>query len=444
MPMKVECPTCNTVYNLAKPPPKRAAATCKKCGGKIIIDPMAETPVVEAKNHREQVVSPKVKQDKVHERVRTHGRVRENASSPPKERTSEKPKKKTVKRFARLFFLGCMSFFALLTVIVVLTEPQETSKAVVESNPYLSMIQGEPEYQEYLEIQQRAARYKNDLDWFVDTLEFLRQKNVKWQVADDYQFTSRIKYARKNWRKIKLRKLESIRQQIEIPRDMLEDKILYTAFYKKAPPLQTGLFERLESLMESSGFGAYIGTKHPYCLYWTDHKYYRKYGKPGTIRWGKIKILKQRGEGASFNMIADQQGNIFMVRIPLGDASEEIDWANYQQYDDAAKKKMYENSFRRSFLSLHPWVNEVLSMLFEQGELEIVQKKLVEFGKADEAEIRRLDKMKTSENVFDLWMTDFLVGDKSVVISCSQGKTSLYVEKSKFRELASHVDKLRS
>ena len=89
-------------------------------------------------------------------------------------------------------------------------------------------------------------------------------------------------------------------------------------------------------------------------------------------------------------------------------------------------------------------VNEVLSMLFEQGELEIVQKKLVEFGKADEAEIRRLDKMKTSENVFDLWMTDFLVGDKSVVISCSQGKTSLYVEKSKFRELASHVDKLRS
>lgn len=40
--MKTVCPTCNTVYNIPDnkiPPGKSAVATCRKCGGKIVIEP---------------------------------------------------------------------------------------------------------------------------------------------------------------------------------------------------------------------------------------------------------------------------------------------------------------------------------------------------------------------------------------------------------------------
>jgi predicted Zn finger-like uncharacterized protein len=39
--MKTVCPTCNTVYNIPDnkiPPGKSAVATCRKCGGKIVIE----------------------------------------------------------------------------------------------------------------------------------------------------------------------------------------------------------------------------------------------------------------------------------------------------------------------------------------------------------------------------------------------------------------------
>lgn len=44
--MKIVCPTCNAIYKIPDdtiPSGKRAAATCKKCGGKIVIEPRAET-----------------------------------------------------------------------------------------------------------------------------------------------------------------------------------------------------------------------------------------------------------------------------------------------------------------------------------------------------------------------------------------------------------------
>ncbi len=43
--MKTVCPTCNTVYKISDekiPPGKRAVATCRKCGGKIVIEPGAQ------------------------------------------------------------------------------------------------------------------------------------------------------------------------------------------------------------------------------------------------------------------------------------------------------------------------------------------------------------------------------------------------------------------
>jgi predicted Zn finger-like uncharacterized protein len=44
--MKIVCPTCNAVYKIRDdtiPSGKRAMATCKRCGGKIVIKPRAET-----------------------------------------------------------------------------------------------------------------------------------------------------------------------------------------------------------------------------------------------------------------------------------------------------------------------------------------------------------------------------------------------------------------
>jgi uncharacterized RDD family membrane protein YckC/DNA-directed RNA polymerase subunit RPC12/RpoP len=43
--MQVICPTCNTKYNIQGeriPQAKKAAATCKKCGGRIVIEPSAD------------------------------------------------------------------------------------------------------------------------------------------------------------------------------------------------------------------------------------------------------------------------------------------------------------------------------------------------------------------------------------------------------------------
>jgi predicted Zn finger-like uncharacterized protein len=44
--MKIVCPTCNAIYKISGdtiPLRKRAVATCKRCGGKIVIEPRAET-----------------------------------------------------------------------------------------------------------------------------------------------------------------------------------------------------------------------------------------------------------------------------------------------------------------------------------------------------------------------------------------------------------------
>lgn len=44
--MKIVCPTCNAIYKIPDdtiPPGKSAVAACKKCGGKIVIEPRAET-----------------------------------------------------------------------------------------------------------------------------------------------------------------------------------------------------------------------------------------------------------------------------------------------------------------------------------------------------------------------------------------------------------------
>ncbi len=45
--MKIICPQCNASYNIPnnKIPKKRAVATCKNCGGKIVIEPSAESHV---------------------------------------------------------------------------------------------------------------------------------------------------------------------------------------------------------------------------------------------------------------------------------------------------------------------------------------------------------------------------------------------------------------
>ena len=43
--MKIVCPTCNTGYNIPSdkiPKAKKAVAMCKKCGGKIVIEPSGE------------------------------------------------------------------------------------------------------------------------------------------------------------------------------------------------------------------------------------------------------------------------------------------------------------------------------------------------------------------------------------------------------------------
>ena len=43
--MKIICPTCNTGYNIPSdkiPKTKKAVAMCKKCGGKIVIEPSGE------------------------------------------------------------------------------------------------------------------------------------------------------------------------------------------------------------------------------------------------------------------------------------------------------------------------------------------------------------------------------------------------------------------
>ena len=43
--MRIVCPTCNAAYNIASnkiPPGRGASATCKKCGGKIVIEARAE------------------------------------------------------------------------------------------------------------------------------------------------------------------------------------------------------------------------------------------------------------------------------------------------------------------------------------------------------------------------------------------------------------------
>lgn len=43
--MKIVCPTCNAIYKIPGdtiPSGKRAVATCKKCGGKIVIEPKVE------------------------------------------------------------------------------------------------------------------------------------------------------------------------------------------------------------------------------------------------------------------------------------------------------------------------------------------------------------------------------------------------------------------
>jgi hypothetical protein len=37
---KVQCSDCQAIYTLKKPPPQRTIATCKKCNGKIIIEPL--------------------------------------------------------------------------------------------------------------------------------------------------------------------------------------------------------------------------------------------------------------------------------------------------------------------------------------------------------------------------------------------------------------------
>ena len=39
MGMKVQCPTCETVYNLHNVPEKKVATACKKCGGRIVVEP---------------------------------------------------------------------------------------------------------------------------------------------------------------------------------------------------------------------------------------------------------------------------------------------------------------------------------------------------------------------------------------------------------------------
>lgn len=44
--MKIVCPTCNAIYKIPDDtirPGKSAVATCKKCGGKIVIEPRVET-----------------------------------------------------------------------------------------------------------------------------------------------------------------------------------------------------------------------------------------------------------------------------------------------------------------------------------------------------------------------------------------------------------------
>ena len=43
--MRIVCPTCNAAYNIASnkiPPGRVASTTCKKCGGKIVIESRAE------------------------------------------------------------------------------------------------------------------------------------------------------------------------------------------------------------------------------------------------------------------------------------------------------------------------------------------------------------------------------------------------------------------
>jgi len=60
MSLKVECSKCNTKYNLPKSPPKKTVATCKKCGGLILIDPKDNENIVPLINQADERTSDQI------------------------------------------------------------------------------------------------------------------------------------------------------------------------------------------------------------------------------------------------------------------------------------------------------------------------------------------------------------------------------------------------
>lgn len=51
MSLRVECPSCKTVYNLPKPPMKKTIAACKNCNGQIEINPQNNLPIQAPTDH---------------------------------------------------------------------------------------------------------------------------------------------------------------------------------------------------------------------------------------------------------------------------------------------------------------------------------------------------------------------------------------------------------
>jgi len=283
-------------------------------------------------------------------------------------------------------------------------------------DPILVEFQDDPDFQDWIEIKDKATPFKKDKDWIKSTFEYLRDQNKKWQVVKDKQILLRIDKVFGENGTTPFESDSKLYEEYEKQLDMLlqefRNKIVKSVFCKRIVSFSIPI-DSFKNLASSYGFNAIIEKKGWFCNFWPANKFYKNY---------EVVNGKNKGKGESFTTEFDQSGNIIFITIPLGE--RKYDWANLPK-DTVEQSQLYKKLLKQNLSNPPAWTSSTLEMIFGQDSKDVINR-IHEIGKAGDVELKKMhsgDKFKG----FAFWSTSFSVGDKNVTINHLSNATSMSI-----------------
>jgi hypothetical protein len=294
------------------------------------------------------------------------------------------------------------------------------------NNDFLTSDQ---DYQEWLEIKNRTDKFKKTKNGIQSTLEFLLEKNQKWQVFDDKYLVTEIEVLNHNI------KSDDFSRGIETIKDFriaFRSRIFNSILYKQIKPIPNITFDELKN----------IATKNGYKYYDYENSYFDSiYLKTVNFRLNEKTEDPKTSDENPIVATIDQNGGIISISIPL--LKKQIIWESFPWDNQEEMNKIYYRNILEIFQDNPPQYYKDLLDKTMKEEVRLVHNKVIDLTSIPMEELQQLDESVEEEDKgFNIWSHMYQHKDLKIGIFYSASFGSISITSSSVTDIENQFKKI--